>query len=147
MRILATSGVGIWIELSSVNSALLSEERLRPVLYTIFSLTLVLNVISTCAYAQSSVLLTADRCIALIAFRLWHLRRRVIGISLNADRFSRITRVMVDSAMFYTLCIIVLFAVNIVGNNALYPVSDVIVQVIVSVSRIAVVYVLGCLTR
>lgn len=52
---------------------------------------------------------------------------------LNSDRLLRVVRIIVDSALIYTLSVFVLVAVNIAGSNALYPVSDMIAQLIVSV--------------
>ena len=79
--------------------------------------------------AEVAVLITT---IALIVWRLWRLRSKVAGTSLNPDRLLRVARIMIDSGMIYSVSVVILFGVNIAGSNALYPVSDVIVQIIVS---------------
>ena len=71
---------------------------------------------------------------ALIVLRLWTIRSNITGIALHGDRLARVARIVLDSGLVYTICMVVLFAVNIAGNNALYPVSDLVMQVIVSES-------------
>lgn len=41
-------------------------------------------------------------------------------------RWSRLSQILVESAMVYTLAGIVLLVVNFVGSNAVYPMSDLV---------------------
>ena len=120
-----------------MNNALLSEKRLRPTLYALFTFTLSINLIATREHISGCPILfhtqrNASCPTALIVLRLWSVRSSVAGVALNGDRLMRVARIVLDSGAVYTICVIVLFAVNIAGNNALYPVSNLVVQVIVS---------------
>ena len=58
---------------------------------------------------------------------------QVISTASNPDRLKRIIRIVLDSGLMYTIGVIALFATILGRSNAQYGVSDVIVQVIVSI--------------
>lgn len=52
--------------------------------------------------------------------------------SSNPDRLKRVIRIVLDSGLMYTVCVIAFFGTTLGQSNAQYGVSDVVVQVIVS---------------
>lgn len=79
-----------------------------------------------------------ELCTALIVWKLWNVHSRVTHLAvIRADRLLHVVRIIVDSALVYTLSVFVLVACNIARSNALYPVSDIIAQLIVSLAQVA----------
>ena len=101
-----------------MGDALLNESRIRPLLYSIVVLTLVMNVGVT----------------SLIVWRIWRVRRKTMKSSVHPNRLKHVTRIIVDSGLMYTVTVIIFFGTTLAENNAQYGVSDVAVQVIVSTS-------------
>lgn len=55
---------------------------------------------------------------------------------MNSDRLVRAIRLILDSGLMYTVCVVIFFATSLGGSNAQYPISDVVVQMIVRTALI-----------
>lgn len=80
-------------------------------------------------------MLTDVRIAALIIWRIWNYNRRsapyVTHTSVSQHkaprtRLENVIRIILESGMLYTLTVIATFICEIVGSNAIYPVSDVV---------------------
>ncbi|OSX68021.1 hypothetical protein POSPLADRAFT_1043180 [Postia placenta MAD-698-R-SB12] len=85
------------------------EKRMAPMLVVIYSTTLTNNFI----------------CTGMIVRRIWQVSKRSAQFFVSGNSLSRTNRIFVESALLYTTTMVVLFITILVGNNALYGVSDV----------------------
>jgi len=111
---LASGLVMVWVECTTHHEALLNNPRIKPWLDTLTACTLIVNVLVT----------------SLIVWRIRRVCTNSASAKMNIDRFLRIIRVVLDSGLIYTVCIITFFGTTLAGSNAQYGVSDVVVQVI-----------------
>ncbi|KAJ3554035.1 hypothetical protein NM688_g3314 [Phlebia brevispora] len=104
---------GIVIVIRGIARNNLTLSTLKALEYTSFSLTVVINVIST----------------SLIIVKLWMTRARVSAISFGSDRLFLVMRIILDSGLIYTLSTIVVISTlsNISIANC---VSDATIQII-----------------
>ncbi|RPD71695.1 hypothetical protein L226DRAFT_573648 [Lentinus tigrinus ALCF2SS1-7] len=92
-------------------------ERLVPFITTVLSLTLAMTTMTT----------------GMIVYRILKINsawssQRVTRI--GNYRLTRIVRILIESGLIYTICVIVFFCTFLASNNSQYPVSDVTVQII-----------------
>ena len=147
---LSASGVVMmWIECTTEEDALLQDPRITPWLETLTACTLAVNVLVTCTstpsyhvlslyhartrltHLLSLLSLSISASIALIVWRIWSVKSKSTGATVYPHRLSRVMRIILDSGLLYTVCVIIFFGTNLAGSNAQYGVSDVVVQVIV----------------
>ena len=64
-------------------------------------------------------------------WRIWRVKSKATGATVHPHRLSRVMRIILDSGLLYTICVIIFFGTMLAGSNAQYGVSDVVVQVIV----------------
>lgn len=67
-------------------------------------------------------------------WRIWRVRRRTVDSAVHPNRLRHVIRIVIDSGLMYTITVIVFFGTTLAESNAQYGVSDVVVQMIVSVS-------------
>lgn len=111
---LAAGIVMTWVECTTQQDAQLQDPRITPWLNTLTVCTLVLNVLVT----------------TLIVWRIWRVKSKSTGATVNPRRLSRVMRIILDSGLLYTVCVVTFFGTVLAGSNAQYGVSDVVVQVI-----------------
>ena len=128
----------MWVEATTDGGALLNNARIAPWLDTLTACTLVLNVLVTCEHPLKSscslrVLTGTTAATALIVWRIWRVKTRSAAATVHPHRLARVMRIILDSGLLYTVCVVVFFGTTLAGSNAQYGVSDVVVQVIVRV--------------
>lgn len=135
---IVTEAGATWKESSIKTGATLNDARIQPWTYATYAMTLTLNTGLTCKCPPTSLCLFRSSfllgdVIALIVWKLWKVHSGVSRVAeVVTDRLMHVVRIIIDSALVYTLSVFVLVACNIAKSNALYPVSDVIAQLIVS---------------
>lgn len=111
---LVAGAMMIYVESTTSQNALLDDPRITPWLDTITACTLALNVLVT----------------SLIVWRIWRVKSKSAAATVNPHRLSRVMRIILDSGLLYTVCVIIFFGTTLAGSNSQYGVSDVVVQVI-----------------
>jgi hypothetical protein len=72
--------------------------------------------------------------VGLIVWRIWSIDRANTKFLPSFDRtrlpqrslFSRVIRIVVESALLYTTLVLITFGTQVAGSNALYDTSDVV---------------------
>ncbi|KAK0462531.1 uncharacterized protein EV420DRAFT_1251086, partial [Desarmillaria tabescens] len=107
---------GVCIETSLGRDSAITNPSIFPLIITLQSLTLATNVITT----------------SLIVHRIWtiHSAVRQLVPSIKNHPLRNALVVVIESAAVYTASVVVLLIVYAIGSNALYVVSDTIVQII-----------------
>ena len=130
----------MWVEATTDGGALLNNARIAPWLDTLTACTLVLNVLVTCEHPPPQLVVFILRVLtasaiatALIVWRIWRVKTRSAAATVHPHRLARVMRIILDSGLLYTVCVVVFFGTTLAGSNAQYGVSDVVVQVIVRV--------------
>ncbi|KIP07585.1 hypothetical protein PHLGIDRAFT_412673 [Phlebiopsis gigantea 11061_1 CR5-6] len=97
-------------------TALLNVGELSPFITSLLSITLALNVIAT----------------SMIIYKIWMIERgtRDAFALRGSSSLRRAIRIIVESGLLYSLSVVCNMGVYVSGNNALYGVSDCVVQVI-----------------
>ncbi|KIP04646.1 hypothetical protein PHLGIDRAFT_129367 [Phlebiopsis gigantea 11061_1 CR5-6] len=113
---LVTEGFNCYIVFATHTNALLSTGELAPFIISMMSITLALNLIAT----------------SMIVYKIWSIKRysRDFFGALGESGLRRAIRIVVESGLMYSLGVAVFFIVYVAGNNALYGVSDCVVQII-----------------
>ncbi|EKM60639.1 uncharacterized protein PHACADRAFT_246673 [Phanerochaete carnosa HHB-10118-sp] len=111
---LVAGAMMIWVENTTERNALIEDPRVKPWLDTITACTLLVNVLVT----------------SLIVWRIWRVRSKAAAATVHPHRLSRLMRIILDSGLLYTVCVVIFFGTTLAGSNAQYGVSDVVVQVI-----------------
>ncbi|KIP07584.1 hypothetical protein PHLGIDRAFT_412628 [Phlebiopsis gigantea 11061_1 CR5-6] len=113
---LVTEVFDCYIEFTLHKSTLFTANQLTPFILSLECITLALNVIAT----------------SLIIYKIWRVdrsSRRLFSLR-SSDSLKRAIRIVVESGLMYTLSVVCLMGVYISGNNAMYGVSDCLVQII-----------------
>lgn len=64
--------------------------------------------------------------------KLWKVRSQIASISADPGKPMRIIRIIIDSGFMYTVSVVIFFATGLAGSNSQYPVSNCVVQIVVS---------------
>ncbi|KZT69503.1 hypothetical protein DAEQUDRAFT_690628 [Daedalea quercina L-15889] len=99
-----------------LNTSIPLATPLQPWLYAYFSLTLALNFLTT----------------GMVVYPLWKTRRETSEYfklrSRKRDRLKGIICIFIESALLYTLSVVISIIVDLVHSNVYYPATDVSVQ-------------------
>jgi len=111
----------------------LNSSSLVPFITSMLCLTLATNTTATCESRTIYNLFLTDNTLALIVYKIWRIYNNVKHRSKSErSPLSKVVVVMIESGVFYTASIIILFGCYMASHNAQYGVSNSVVQIIVS---------------
>ncbi|TFK21684.1 hypothetical protein FA15DRAFT_672304 [Coprinopsis marcescibilis] len=102
--------------ISDTMGALLNARSLVPFITSMLVLTLAMNTLTT----------------SLIVYKIWRIQDRLRRRNTYtlSNPLSRLLVVLIESGLLYTLSIVILFTLYMLGNNGQYGVSNAVVQII-----------------
>ena len=67
-----------------------------------------------------------------MVFKLWRAHSRVRTVASGGDSLKKVIRIIVDSGLLYTISVVAFLLTIVTHSNAIYGVTDAMVQIIVS---------------
>lgn len=101
-----------YMGVTEVDSTIGDERKLDPLVIAIYTTTLANN----------------GLCTGIIIHHIWQVSRHTSEFFTTGNRLARANRIFVESALLYTVSVLITFIATLAGSNSLYGLSDVTLE-------------------